>query len=517
MRTTGSQLIDGEELVSSDETFQAVNPADGRELAPLFHEGTARDVDRAAQAAARDFDAFRNAPAERRAVLLETVGDELLALGDELLDRAGAETGLPRPRLEGERSRTVNQLRLFAQVVRDGDYRGTRIVPGDPTRTPLPQPDLRLRYIPLGPVAVFGAGNFPLAFSVAGGDTASALAAGCPVLAKGHPAHPGTSELAGRAIVAALRRCDLPAGVFAMIQGSSHQLGASLAVHPLVRALAFTGSLKGGRALFNLAAARNEPIPVFAEMGSSNPLFLLPEALRERGGEIAAGFVEALTLGVGQFCTNPGLLFAIAGAELEAFVARVSSLLGEKPAGVMLHRGIRGTYAAEVGHRSRIAGVRSIGEVGEPGIGACLAAPVLLRTTSAAFHRARELSEEIFGPAAVLVECADREELLTAARRLRGQLTATLHGTADDFAAFHELPGILEGKAGRLICNGFPTGVEVSPAMIHGGPYPATTDSRFTSVGTAAIRRFLRPVCYQNFPLELLPEGLEGFSENASG
>ncbi len=517
MRITGRQLIDGEELVSSDETFQAVNPADGRELEPLIHEGMARDVDHAAKAAERDFEAFRNAPAERRAVLLETVGEELLALGDELLDRAGAETGLPRPRLEGERLRTVNQLRLFAQVVRDGDYRGIRIIPGDPARTPLPKPDLRLRYLPLGPVAVFGAGNFPLAFSVAGGDTASALAAGWPVLAKGHPAHPGTSELAGRAIVAALRRCDLPPGVFALLQGSSHQLGASLVVHPLVRALAFTGSFKGGRALFNLAAARNEPIPVFAEMGSSNPLFLLPEALRERGGEIAAGFVEALTLGVGQFCTNPGLLFAVAGSDLEAFVSRVASLLGEKPAGVMLHRGIRETFVSNVSHRSRIAGVRSLGEVGEAGPGACLAAPVLLRTDAAAFHRARELSEEIFGPAAVLVECADREELLTAARRLRGQLTATLHGTAGDFAAFPELPGILEGKAGRLVCNGFPTGVEVSPAMVHGGPYPATTDSRFTSVGTAAIQRFLRPVCYQNFPPELLPEGLGLSAESRPG
>lgn len=508
MRITGHQLIDGEEPVSSGETFQAVNPATGETLAPLFCEGTARDVDRAVLAAARDFEAFRNAPAERRVALLETVGEELLALGDELLDRAGAETGLPRPRLEGERLRTVNQLRLFAQVLRSGDYRGIRIDPGDPARVPQPKPDLRLRYIPLGPVAVFGASNFPLAFSVAGGDTASALAAGCPVLAKGHPAHPGTSELAGRAIVAALRRCALPAGVFALIQGSSHQVGASLAVHPLVRALAFTGSLGGGRALFNLAAARNEPIPVFAEMGSSNPLFLLPEALRERGGEIAAGFTEALTLGVGQFCTNPGLLFAIGGADLEAFFAQVSSRLGEKPAGVMLHRGIRETYVSTVGRRARIAGVRSIGEVGDAGVGACLAAPVLLRTDSVSFHKARELSEEIFGPAAVLVECANREELLTAARRLGGQLTATLHGTAGDFSAFSELPGILEGKAGRLICNGFPTGVEVSPAMVHGGPYPATTDSRFTSVGTAAIQRFLRPVCYQNFPAELLPDGL---------
>ena len=513
MRITGRQLIDGEEPVSCGETFQAVNPATGETLKPDFSEGTAQDVDRAALAAERDFEAFRNASAERRAVLLETVGEELLALGDELLDRAGSETGLPRPRLEGERLRTVNQLRLFAQVVRDGDYRGIRIDPGDPARAPLPKPDLRMRYIPLGPVAVFGASNFPLAFSVAGGDTASALAAGCPVLAKGHPAHPGTSELAGRAIVAALRRCDLPAGVFALVQGSSHSLGASLAVHPLVRALAFTGSLKGGRALFNLAAARNEPIPVFAEMGSSNPQFLLPEALRERGAEIAAGFAEALTLGVGQFCTNPGLLFAIAGADLETFASRVSAMLGEKPGGVMLHRGIREAYVSDVGRRSRIAGVRPFGEVGEAGSGACLAAPVLLCTDFTSFHKSRELSEEIFGPAAVLVGCADREELLTAARRLCGQLTATLHGTTGDFSTFSELPGILEVKAGRLICNGFPTGVEVSPAMVHGGPYPATTDSRFTSVGTVAIQRFLRPVCYQNFPPALLPDGLGTSSE----
>lgn len=506
MNLTGKQMIGMDVAATGDGAFHGVNPATGDRLSPPFCEGTATDVDRAAQQAERDFDAYRSTDFARRGRFLETIADELMALGDALLLRAGEETGLPRARLEGERGRTVNQLRLFAQLVREGSWVGVRIDRGNPERAPLPKPDVRMLQLPLGPVAVFGASNFPLAFSVPGGDTASALAAGCPVVVKGHPAHPGTSELAGQAIVAAIRKCGMPAGTFSLIQGSRHEVGIAMARHPLIKALAFTGSLQGGRALFDLAAARPEPIPVFAEMGSINPVFLLPGALCERGAQIAAGFTEALTLGVGQFCTNPGAVLAIQGPELEMFAARVEAALAERPVGTMLHAGIRQNFQTGVARLAAVRGVAQKGGGGSPGRGGCSAAAVLLRTDSRAFMANSGLEEEVFGPAALLIECSGYDDMLSVARHLKGQLTATIHGAGEDSAVIPLLARVLERKAGRLIFNGFPTGVEVCHAMTHGGPYPATTDSRFTSVGTAAIHRFLRPVSYQNFPPELLPE-----------
>ncbi|WP_432820872.1 aldehyde dehydrogenase (NADP(+)) [Trichloromonas sp.] len=508
MSLTGQQMIGTERTDSQGRVFYAVNPATGERLSPAFCEGTEGDVDRAAQLAERDFDAFRATDLERRGAFLEAVADELIALGDQLLNRAAEETGLPKARLEGERGRTVNQLRLFAQLVREGSWLGARIDRGNPGRTPLPKPDVRMLHLPLGPVAVFGASNFPLAFSVAGGDTASALAAGCPVVVKGHPAHPGTSELAGRAIVAAIRTCGMPAGSFSLVQGSGHEVGIAMARHPLIKAVAFTGSLAGGRALFDQAATRPEPIPVFAEMGSINPVFLLPGALRERGGEIATGFVEALTLGVGQFCTNPGVVFAIRSVEFESFASLVEAELAAKPAGIMLHAGIRQNFHEGATRLAAVRGVAQNGETGPPGRGGCAAAALLLRTDCPTFLANPTLETEVFGPASLIVECDSYDDMLAAARHLKGQLTATIHGAGDDSATIPALARVLERKAGRLIFNGFPTGVEVCHAMTHGGPYPATTDSRFSSVGTAAINRFLRPVSYQNFPVELLPETL---------
>jgi NADP-dependent aldehyde dehydrogenase len=505
MSLTGKQLIGMDVTGAGDGEFFAVNPVTGKPLAPAFGEGTAVDVDRAAQVAERDFDPYRAMDFDRRGAFLETIGAELMALGDELLLRAAEETGLPMARLEGERGRTVNQLKLFAQMVRKGSWVGARIDRGNPERTPLPKPDLRMLHLPLGPVAIFGASNFPLAFSVAGGDTASALAAGCPVLVKGHPAHPGTSELAGQAIVSAIRECGMPAGTFSLIQGRANEVGIAMARHPHIKAVAFTGSLRGGRALFDLAAARPEPIPVFAEMGSINPVFLLPGALGERSAQIAAGFVGAITLGVGQFCTNPGVLVAIRGPELETFVEQVESGLAQKPAGTMLHAGIRDNFQAGVTRLAAVTGVLQKGEPGAPGSGGCAVAPVLLRTDCRTFLAHPALEEEVFGPASLLVECDSFDELLAVARHIRGQLTATIHGAKDDFPVIPPLARVLERKSGRLIFNGFPTGVEVCHAMTHGGPYPATTDSRFTSVGTAAINRFLRPVSYQDFPTALLP------------
>ncbi len=506
MSLTGKQRIGLEIKGSGDGEFFAVNPVTGERLFPAFDEGTSADVDQAAQLAERDFDTYRATDFAVRGGFLETIADELMALGDDLLLRAAEETGLPRARLEGERGRTVNQLKLFAQMVREGSWVGARIDRGNPNRTPLPKPDVRMLYLPLGPVAIFGASNFPLAFSVAGGDTASALAAGCPVVVKGHPAHPGTSELAGQAIVSASRKCGMPPGTFSLLQGSKYEVGIAMVQHPLIRAVAFTGSLRGGRALFDLAAVRPEPIPVFAEMGSINPVFLLPGALRKRGEQIAVDFGGALTLGVGQFCTNPGVVFAIRGPELESFVAWLEAELAEKPAGVLLHAGIRQNFQDGVARLAAVKGVLQKGDPGAPGSGGCAAAPVLLRTDCRTFLAHASLEEEVFGPASLLVECDSLDELLAAARHIRGQLTATIHGEDVDSQTIASLARVLERKAGRLIYNGFPTGVEVCHAMTHGGPCPATTDSRFTSVGTAAVNRFLRPVSYQDFPKDLLPE-----------
>lgn len=509
MQITGTQLIGGQDAPGTGAAFHAHDPATGETLEPAWHGADASQVDRAARLAEAAFAAYRETGLEARAVFLEAVAQSILDLGDALIERAMRETGLPRPRLEGERGRTVNQLRLFARVVRDGDWIGTRIDRALPERTPMPRGDIRLRHIPVGPVAVFGASNFPLAFSVAGGDTASALAAGAPVVVKAHPAHPGTSELVGRAIRRAVRQCGLHEGVFSLLAGPGHELSLALVGHPSIQAVGFTGSRQGGLALMRAAAARPVPIPVYAEMSSTNPMFLLPGALAARAEDLATGFVASLTGSAGQLCTNPGLIVGLDGPDLDRFVRLAAKGVGAAPAATMLTAGIARSYLEGIEHLHGHAGVEPLAR-GAAGDGPAPCQAGLAATTAQAFLADPvNLGAEVFGASALVVRCASPEELAAVAQSLEGQLTATLHleSGADEALAAGLLP-ILELKAGRILVNGFPTGVEVCDAMVHGGPFPATSDPRSTSVGTLAITRFLRPVCYQDIPDGLLPPAL---------
>jgi 2,5-dioxopentanoate dehydrogenase len=504
----GHNLVAGKESAQGSATFRGTNPADGSVLEPAFHEATGQEVDAAFAAAASAFQALRRRPAADTASFLERIAAELETRGDALVARAMAETGLPEARLVGERGRTVGQLRMFAALVHEGSWVDARIDPALPERKPLPRPDLRRMLVPLGPVVVFGASNFPLAFSVAGGDTASALAAGNPVVVKAHPAHPGTSELAADAIVAAAKASGMPPGVFSLLHGPSPELGRALVTHRTARAVGFTGSLAAGRALYDAAAARPVPIPVFAEMGSINPVLIFPDALRTRGAEIAKGLAQSATLGVGQFCTNPGLVVGLQDDGLDAFVAEAGRAIGGAPAGVMLHAGIAARFRSGVETWRGTAGMVVAGE-GTQGNGPAQGGATLFRTTDRVFLENHRLQEEVFGPSSLVVACKSREALEQVVDTLAGQLTVTVHATERDLAEFASVVDRLADKAGRLLFGGFPTGVEVSPAMQHGGPYPATTDSRSTSVGTAAIFRFARPVCYQNAPAAVLPPELQ--------
>jgi NADP-dependent aldehyde dehydrogenase len=505
MEVTGEMLIGSRSMRGQQGTLRAVNPATGEAMEPSFGGGSARDVDEACRLAAEAFDVYRATSLEQRARFLEAIADGIVALGDTLIERVMSESGLPRPRIEGERARTAGQLKLFASVVREGRWLDVTIDPALPERKPLPRADLRLQRIPVGPVAVFGASNFPLAFSVAGGDTASALAAGCPVVAKSHPSHLGTSELVGRAIQKAVKDCRLPEGVFSLVFGEGNAVGEALVQHPAIQAVGFTGSRRGGRALVALAAGREVPIPVFAEMSSINPVFLLPGALDERAEAIGRGLIDSVTLGVGQFCTKPGVVVGVVGEAFERFRVAAQAALEAKPAATMLNAGIHGAY--KQGTASWASEVKSLASGSEAAAGNC-AQPMLFSTDASHFLRTPELSEEVFGPAALLIECSDTDEMVAVAERLSGQLTATMHIAPSDYEFARELVPLLERRAGRLLVNGFPTGVEVTYAMVHGGPSPATSDSRFTSVGASAIDRFLRPVCYQDFPQTLLPETL---------
>jgi NADP-dependent aldehyde dehydrogenase len=503
---TGAALLGSRDLTGAA-TFQAIDPATGTTLEPAFFEAGPAEVAQAAALAAQAYPLYRATSPQARAAFLDAIAANIEALGDTLIARAARETGLPVARLNGERARTTGQLRLFANWVRAGGADEPRLDSALPARTPLPRADLRLRHIGLGPVAVFGASNFPLAFSVAGGDTASALAAGCPVVVKGHPAHPGTSELVGRAIRAAVAEAGLPEGVFSLLTGTSHELGGALVADPRIKAVGFTGSRAGGLALCRIAAGRPEPIPVFAEMSSINPVFLLPAALEARAEALAAGFVGSLTMGAGQFCTNPGLVIALSGPALDRFMAAASPLVAAAPAATMLTAGIAGAYAKGVATLESQADVTELAHGVEGGANACR--PALFVTEAAAFLREPVLSHEVFGASSLVIRCANADEMAAVAGALEGQLTATLHLDAADHALAARLLPVLEDKAGRILANGWPTGVEVCHAMVHGGPFPATSDPRSTSVGTLAIRRFLRPVCYQDLPDALLPAAVQ--------
>jgi alpha-ketoglutaric semialdehyde dehydrogenase len=506
----GQQLLGPDCSAGGPANVTATNPSTGETLAPAFHEATPDEIDRALQLADEAGDQLRDKSPEEIAAFLDAIGDEIMGLGDALLDRCHAETGLPMGRLQMERGRTVNQAKLFATLVREGSWVDARVDHGDPTREPMPKPDVRRMLMPVGPVVVFGASNFPLALSTAGSDTVSAIAAGCSVVMKAHGAHPGTSELIGRAIIAAAEKTNMPKGVFSLLHGGGRTVGTALVKHPLTQAVGFTGSLSGGRALHDVAASRPDPIPVYAEMGSINPVFLLPSALASRGATIAEGFLTSMTLGVGQFCTQPGLVVGLASDPLEAFVAKTSELVTAHPAQTMLNAGIRDTYDAGCQQHANTSGVATAAR-SEQATEATKteAAAILFRTDGASFLQAKSLSEEIFGPTSMVVACDSREQLEQIARGLVGHLTATIHGEPDDLVEHQRLVRILERKVGRLIFNGFPTGIEVCAAMHHGGPYPATTDAASTSIGTAAILRFARPICYQGFPENALPPALQ--------
>ena len=508
IEVTGQMLIGAAAVRGARGAVFAIDPSSGQELQPAFPGGSADDVARACALAWAAFDAYRETAPEARARFLEAVAEAILGLGDALIVRAMAESGLPRGRLEGERGRTVGQLRLFAKLVREGSFIEARVDPALPERQPLPRSDLRQRHIALGPVAVFGASNFPLAFSVAGGDTASALAAGCPVVVKGHSAHPGTSELVGRAVQQAVADCGLPEGVFSLLFGSGNDVGIALVTDPRIKAVGFTGSRRGGLALVAAAQARPEPIPVYAEMASINPVILLPAALAARADALGKDFVGSLTLGAGQFCTNPGLVFALAGTDLDRFVAAAGAALAPSVAATMLTPGIHAAYEAGVAQLAESPNAQ-VAARGAAGDGPNRGRAALFLTDATALAADPALTAEVFGATSVVVRCRDLDELRAAIEHLEGQLTATIHADAADQDAARALLPMLERKAGRILFNGWPTGVEVCDAMVHGGPFPATSDSRTTSVGTLAIRRFLRPVCYQDLPDALLPDALK--------
>lgn len=500
----GMSIVAGEPRTGS-QVFHAIDAASGKPLGPDFHEAGSAEVADACAAASEAQQAFGALPSGERAAFIRLAADKIDALGDTLTQRAMAETGLPSARLEGERGRTVGQLRLFAEELEAGRWQRLRIDHADPERTP-PKPDLRLRMIPLGPVAVFGASNFPLAFSVAGGDTASAFAAGCCVVVKGHPAHPGTSELVAKAIAEAVSECGLPAGVFSLLQGTSHELGEKLVSHPSIAAVGFTGSRAGGLALMKHAAARDVPIPVYAEMSSVNPVVLMPHCLDSNADQLGATYVGSLSLGAGQFCTNPGIVLGVRGEALDRFVASAKHALEPVPAQTMLTQGIHENFERLVGDLSQDSNARLVA-TGSEGSGPFGQAR-LFTASGEAFLANPNLHAEMFGPSSIVVQCSDLDQIAQILDDMEGQLTATLHMDEADHAAARAFIPIMERLAGRIIANAWPTGVDVTHAMVHGGPFPATSDGRSTSVGTLAIDRFLRPVSYQDMPDDLLSEEL---------
>ena len=504
-KLSARSLIGFREGTGKGEPHYATNPTTGEHLQPGFIPATVEEVDIAARLAAEAFDSYRRISGRDRGALLRTIATKIEAIAGDIIERAELETALTSARLQTETARTVGQLRLFAQVADEGSWVNARIDLADPNRKPAPKPDIRSMLGPLGPVVVFGASNFPLAFSVAGGDTASALAGGNTVIVKAHAAHPGTSELVGRAIQESVRECGLPEGVFSLLFGSGAQIGTALIKHPLVRAGGFTGSRTAGRALMDVAAARPEPIPFYAEMSSTNPVFILPGALRERAESIAAGLHTSFTMGAGQFCTKPGMVFLAQDSPM--FIEKLRELVSSSSPFHLLTNAIHSSYHSAINHRKNDAAVNLVAEGSQTETG--FASSSMLFETEAASFLGSNLDAEIFGPTTLLVRHGSRDQLLAIARSLDGHLTATIHGTENDLQEFADLIAILETKVGRLIFNGFPTGVEVTHAMVHGGPYPSTSDGRSTSLGTQAIFRFARLVCYQGFPDIALPEALK--------
>jgi 2,5-dioxopentanoate dehydrogenase len=511
---TGAMYIAGDAVFGDAETFHAANPADGARLEPMFRYAGSELAGRAARLAEAALEPFRAAPTEQRARLLELAADEITAVTDAATERAHLETGLPVGRLTGEVARTTGQLRLFAATLREGGWHGARIDHELPDRQPARRPDVRERRIPVGPVVVFAASNFPFAFSVAGGDTAAALAAGCPVVLKAHEAHPGTSEIVAAAVTRAVAASGLPAGVFSMVFGDGPTVGIELVRHPAIQAVAFTGSRAAGLALVAAAASRPVPIPVYAEMSAVNPVFLLPGRLSEAAAELGAAFTGSLTLGAGQFCTNPGIVAGIDGRDLDRFIAAAGDAVAASAPAPMLTSRIAASYRDGLTRLAAHPAAEVIAR-GADSPGGTWGSAMLVAVPADEFLASRELQDEVFGAASVIVRAASADQLLDVARAMEGQLTASVHATAPDEALASRLLPILERKAGRIVFNGWPTGVEVVPSMVHGGPFPATSDGRTTSVGTLAMDRFLRPVAYQDVPDALLPAALRESNPDA--
>ena len=507
-KLSGRSLIGFREGAGSGQSLYAWNPTTGQQLQPAFIPATADEVEQAVRLAAEAFDPYSRTSGRARGAFLRNIAARIEAIASEIVERAGLETALPPARLQSETARTCNQLRLFAQVAEEGSWVHARVDHADPERKPLPKPDIRSMLRPLGPVVVFGASNFPLAFSVAGGDTASALAGGNTVIVKAHAAHPGTSELVGRAVQESVRECGMPEGVFSLLFGHGSEIGTALMKHPLVRAGGFTGSRTAGRILMDIAASRPEPIPFYAEMSSTNPVFILPGALRERAEGIATGLQTSFTLGAGQFCTKPGMVFLEQGKEAASFSDKLKELVAGSAEFHLLTKAIHASYGSAIAKRKADPAVTILAEKQAANAAGFCANPAVFETDAESFLNS-DLEAEIFGPTTLLVRYSSRDQMMKVARSLEGHLTATIHGTEQDLRDFADLIAILEKKVGRLIFNGFPTGVEVTHAMVHGGPYPSTSDGRSTSVGSQAIFRFTRLVCYQGFPDAALPEELK--------
>jgi NADP-dependent aldehyde dehydrogenase len=502
MEINATQIIGFRNVKSTGPEFYGYNPVTGKSLPTVFQEATASDINESAELADRAFKSYRKTTTVQRSEFLEKIATHLEARGDELLSLIQEETALPIARLTGERSRTTAQLRLFAQLLRDGKWNKVITDEALPDRKPAARPEMNQVQTAIGVVAVFGARNFPLAFSVAGGDTASALAAGCPVIFKAHPAHPATCQLVGETIAKAAKDTGMPEGVFSMLHGISHDTGSRLVTHPLIKAVAFTGSFRGGKSLYDLAVRRKEPIPVYAEMGSVNPVFFLPDAIKQ-GGELLAGpFAQSVLLGSGQFCTNPGLCIFMNTEESRQFIQQVAQAMSAPALHPLLTRAIDNAFAAGLEKQIKLPGIQELTIARkDPGL-----KPWLRSVAAKQIFQNPDYFEEVFGPSTMAVMTDNMDEMYRLAEIMPGQLTATIHATEKEYSIAKELIDRLTQKAGRVVMNGFPTGVEVCHAMVHGGPFPATTDSRATSVGTSSIYRFTRPVCYQNIPAVLLKE-----------
>ncbi|HEY2350251.1 MAG TPA: aldehyde dehydrogenase (NADP(+)) [Puia sp.] len=500
MEILSSQIIGYRNVLSNGELFHGYNPHTGEPLLPAFSDATKSEINESIELASHAFTAYRKTSPSQRSLFLNTIAENIEALGDDLLKIINEETALPLARLTGERNRTTGQLRLFAQLLLDGKWNKEIIDEPLPDRKPAARPGMLQIQIPIGVVAVFGASNFPLAFSVAGGDTAAALASGCPVVFKAHPAHPATCQLIGTAIAKAAQETSMPEGTFSMLHGLSHETGGLLVTHPLIKAVAFTGSFRGGKALYDLAVRRPVPIPVYAEMGSVNPVFFLPDAVKDGGEALALQFGQSVTMGSGQFCTNPGLCILIDNEESKLFVQNVAAGLTATSLHPMLTKGIADAYKSGLERQHKMNGAAVITETAETDF-----KPNMIKVRASHLMQDPDYFEELFGPSTIAVLADNYDEMFRLAEIMPGQLTGTIHATEKDYPIAKDLIDLLTQKVGRVIMNGFPTGVEVCHAMVHGGPFPATTDSRVTSVGTTSIYRFTRPICYQNIPHSLLP------------